>query len=160
MYRQLDNLCEQTYVSVSAKQQGSRPYLRLPTITDQKPQGGPAIGLLSAWRRFPHVAWLTVAVDMPCVDAGVLKMLVESRRSGAVATAFQHADGTFEPLCTIWEPAAAPVLAARLASGDASLRRSLVAAEVRALTPPSSTALVSVNSPEEFDAIRPKLLDR
>ncbi len=155
--RCLDELCEHTYVSVSAEQQGSAPYARLPTITDQNPDGGPAVGLLSAWRRFPDVAWLTVAVDMPFVDVKTLKTLLDCRQAEVLATAFNHDDGTLEPLCTIWEPAAGPLLSERVAGGDGSLRRLLVAAGIQGLKPPTRGALVSVNSPAQVERARRNL---
>ena len=156
-HRQLDEICEQTYVSVSAEQHGSEPYAGLSTITDQDSDGGPAVGLLSAWRRFPDVAWLVVAVDMPFVDQKTLRTLLDGRQADGLATAFQHADGTLEPLCTIWEPAAGPVLRERVAGGDGSLRRLLVAAGVRGLETPVGGALVSVNSPAQVERARQEL---
>ena len=157
VHRQLDEICEQTYVSVSAEQHGSEPYAGLPTITDQDSDGGPAVGLLSAWRRFPDVAWLAVAVDMPFVDQKTLRTLLDGRQADGLATAFQHADGTLEPLCTVWEPAAGPVLRERVAGGDGSLRRLLVAAGVRGLETPVGGALVSVNSPAQVGRARREL---
>ncbi len=154
LHRQLDEVCEQVYVSVSAEQQDAEPYAGLPTITDQDSDGGPAIGLLSAWRRFPDVAWLAVAVDMPFIDPETLRTLLDERRAEDLATAFQHADGTLEPLCTIWEPAAGPVLAERVAGGDRSLRRLLEAAGIQGLEPRDGGALVSVNSQEEVERAR------
>ncbi len=157
LHRQLDEICERVYVSVSAEQHDAEPYAGLPTITDQDLDGGPAVGLLSAWRSFPDVAWLAVAVDMPFVDAQTLRTLLDGRQAEALATAFQHADGTLDPLCTVWEPAAGPVLAERAAGGDRSLRRLLETAGVRGLEPPAGGALVSVNSPEEVEHARREL---
>ncbi len=157
LHRQLDEVCEQVYVSVSAEQQDAEPYAGLPTITDEDSDGGPAVGLLSAWRRFPDVAWLAVAVDMPFVDPETLRTLIDGRQAEILATAFQHADGTLEPLCTVWEPAAGPVLAEQVAGGDRSLRRLLDAAGVRGLTPPVDGALVSVNSPAQVERARREL---
>ena len=157
LHRQLDEVCEQAYVSVSAEQQDAEPYAGLPTITDQDSDGGPAVGLLSAWRRFPDVAWLAVAVDMPFVDAETVRSLIDKRHAEALATAFQHADGTLEPLCTVWEPAAGPVLAERVAGGDRSLRRLLETAGIQGLEPPDGGALVNVNSPAEVERARREL---
>lgn len=154
IHGQLEEICERTYVSVNAEQQGSEPYAGLPTITDQDPNGGPAVGLLSAWRRFPDVAWLAVAVDMPFVNPKTLRTLIDGRQAEVLATAFQHADGTLEPLCTIWEPTAGPILTERVASGDGSLRRLLKAAGIRGLKPPVRGALVSVNTPTQYERAR------
>ena len=87
--RLISEVCEQTYVSVSAAQHDSEPYAGLATITDQDPDGGPAVGLLSAWRRFPDVAWLAVAVDMPFLDPATLRTLLDGRQAEVLATAFR-----------------------------------------------------------------------
>ena len=155
--RLISEVCEQTYVSVSAAQHDSEPYAGLPTITDQDPDGGPAVGLLSAWRRFPDVAWLAVAVDMPFLDPATLRTLLDGRQAEVLATAFEHADGTLEPLCTVWEPAAGPVLTERVAGGDGSLRRLLEAAGIQGLDPPVPGVLVSVNSPAQYVRARREL---
>ena len=155
--RLISKVCEQTYVSVSAAQHDSEPYAGLQTITDQDPDGGPAVGLLSAWRRFPDVAWLAVAVDMPFLDPATLRTLLDGRQAEVLATAFEHADGTLEPLCTVWEPAAGPILTERVAGGDGSLRRLLEAAGIRGLEPPVPGALVSVNSPAQVARARREL---
>ncbi len=148
--RLISEFCERTFVSVSAAQHDAEPYAGLATITDQDPNGGPAVGLLSAWRRFPDVAWLAVAVDMPFLDPATLRTLLDGRQAEVLATAFEHADGTLEPLCTVWEPAAYPVLTERVAGGDGSLRRLLEAAGIRGLEPPVPGVLVSVNSPAQY----------
>jgi molybdopterin-guanine dinucleotide biosynthesis protein A len=156
-WQQLDQICERAYISVNSVQQGQEPYASLPTITDEFEPVGPATGLLSAWSAFPQVAWLVVAVDMPFLDRRTLKSLVDGRCPTSVATAFQHSDGTLEPLCAIWEAAAQPILAARVQSGDASLRRCLEAEGCRILRPPVNDALISVNSPAEYQDARRRL---
>ena len=75
-------------------------------MSDDGATEGAAAGLLAAWRLAPGSAWLTLAADMPLVDDVTLGALVAGRGPGAIATAFRHADGTPEALCTIWEPRA------------------------------------------------------
>ena len=155
MWRQLDDICERAFVSVNSEQHAREPYASLPTITDKIEPVGPATGLLSAWAAFPQVAWLVVAVDMPFLDPGTLTALVRARRPEALATVFQHPDGTLEPLCAIWEAAAQPILAERVQAGHASLRRCLEAGQIQVLKPPIAEALKSVNSPAQYqDAVR------
>ena len=115
IWQQLGEICERAYVSVNAEQEVAAPYQGLPKIRDQIAPCGPATGLISAWAAFPQAAWLVVAVDMPFLDRGTLMSVVEGRCSTGLATAFQHSDGTLEPLCAIWEAAAQPVLAKRVA---------------------------------------------
>ena len=96
-------------------------------------------------------------VDMPFLDAATLRKLLDGRQAEVLATAFEHADGTLEPLCTVWEPAAGLVLTERVAGGDGSLRRLLEAAGIQGLEPPVPGALVSVNSPAQVERARREL---
>ena len=99
---QLQEFCQQVFVSMNATQARSAPYATLQKIVDHEPRRGPASGLLSAWNAFPMTAWLVVAVDLPFLDRETLQALVAGRDSTLLATAFQHPDGPLEPLCAIW----------------------------------------------------------
>ena len=157
--RLLADFCDSVYVSTNDKQRSSELYADLPTVVDQAPDRGPAMGLISAWEAVPGSAWLVVAVDMPFLDRGTLMALVDGRNPAALATAFQHPDGTLDPLCAIWEAAAQPALTERIQAGDTSLRRCLEAGQIQVLQPPSSQALISVNSPAEYQDARRRLED-
>ena len=153
----LGELCASVRVSVGSRQDQSGGYASMATIVDHQPGLGPAGGLISAWKTFPEVAWLLVAVDMPLLDRATLTALTAGRSATQLATAFRHPDGVLEPLCTIWEPAARVLLERRLERGDASLRRLLESGPVRVLTPPSPGALSSVDRPEDRDRTRQRL---
>jgi molybdenum cofactor guanylyltransferase len=160
VWQQLDAICERTFVSVNAAQQTRDPYVRLPTIIDEVPPSGPATGLISAWIQFPEASWLVVAADMPFLDRSTLVALLHGRDSREIATAFVHKGGIVEPLCAIWEAAAQASLKTRIAAGDASLRRCLEAERIHRLTPESPQALVSINSPDDYEsAVRVLTLD-
>jgi molybdopterin-guanine dinucleotide biosynthesis protein A len=148
----LSRLCEDVYVSINPEQCAIQPYDDLPTLVDQEADRGPAAGLLSAWEALPGSAWLVVAVDLPFVDTDTLAALVAGRAPDVLATAFRHPDGVFEPVCTLWEPAAQPALSDCLSSGDGSLRRVLEAGPTKELAPPAPRALMSVNTPGEYRA--------
>ena len=148
----LSRLCEDVYVSINPEQCAIQPYDDLPTLVDQEADRGPAAGLLSAWEALPGSAWLVVAVDLPFVDTDTLAALVAGRAPDVLATAFRHPDGVFEPVCTLWEPAARPALSDCLASGDGSLRRVLEAGPTKELAPPAPRVLMSVNTPGEYRA--------
>jgi molybdenum cofactor guanylyltransferase len=150
--------CVDAFVSVRAEQATARTYADLPLIVDDSTRArGPAAGLRVAWRRCPMAAWLVLATDMPLVDAAVLAALVAARDTGRLATAFRHADGTLEPLCTIYEPAARTVLETRFAAGDRSLSAMLATSAVGIAGPADPVRLVNVNSLEDFEAIRARL---
>ena len=156
----LGDFCASVYVSVGPGQYRSGGYASMATIVDDDPGRGPAGGLVSAWRTIPKAAWLLVAVDLPLLDRATLRTLTSGRSAAHLATAFRHGDGTLEPLCTIWEPAARTVLEQRLKRGDASLRRLLEGSPVRVLEPPNAEALRSVDAPAERNGIRRLLRDR
>jgi len=150
--------CERAFVSVGARHADSDSFLSLPLIRDEQFGQGPASALLAAARHDPKAAWLVVAVDLVLLDAATIAALVAGRNAAAAATAFRHADGTIEPLCAIWEPAACAALGERVAAGDASPRRCLESLGVEILACPRPEALRSIDSPADRDAVRRQLL--
>lgn len=151
----LEPFCESVVVSVHRDQACLVPYDGFQLVVDNEDIEGPAAGLLAAWSRFPDTALLVLAVDMLLVNAGTLQMLVGRRDAASLATAFRPADGVFEPLCTIWEPAAWSVLVAK-SSGrrrSPSLRRLLGEAKVNRLVPHDPAQLASANTPDSFSQV-------
>ena len=146
-WRLLTAVCGRAYVSTNAGRAGNAPYSELPLIVDAADYRGPASGLEAAWSRYPDAAWLTLAVDMPLVDRVLLDELIAARDASGHATAFRHADGIIEPLCTIWEPAAREPLLERVAAGDGSLRRFLEAHPVALIAPSMPEKLRSIDDP-------------
>jgi molybdopterin-guanine dinucleotide biosynthesis protein A len=150
--------CVRACASVrDAAQAAEHAFRGLPTLTDAAGVEGPAAGLAAAFRSAPDAAWLLVGVDMPLLEDATLAELVANRDAQAVATAYRHPDGTPEPLCTIWEPAAA----GRLASSHApSLRGLLEGSAARLLTPADPLWLKSVNTPADAAAVKELLEQR
>lgn len=156
-WRLLTDICGRAYVSTNARHAGFAPYSDLPLIVDDEDYRGPASGLAAAWQWHRDAAWLALAVDMPLVDHALLSELVEGRDPQRLATAFRHPDGTFEPVCTIWEPAACVPLLEQVAGGDASLRRFLEAQRIATLTPSAPGRLRHVNDPAAYRAVLDEL---
>jgi molybdopterin-guanine dinucleotide biosynthesis protein A len=148
--------CGRAYVSVRAAQEDIVPYRDLPRLVDGLVDAGPAAGLAAAWARHPETAWLVLAVDLPGVDAATLATLRDARDAACSATAFRHADGTLEPLCAIWEPRSQMVLTQQLRQGRRSLRRLLEDADICVVSAPEPWRLVSVNTPDEYQALARK----
>ena len=146
LYRLLTQVCERTFVSINPGQRALEPYSSLPVIIDSLPRQGPASGVLAAAREWPAAAWLVVAVDLAALTGETLSALVLARRGSAAATAFRHPDGTLEPLCAIWEPAACAALAERVVAGDSSPRRCLESVDVEIAACPDQTTLRSFDS--------------
>ncbi len=149
VYEMLSQHSLETYVSYAdtASIDGNES---LPVITDSFLGLGPLGGILSAMRTDPNSAWLTVACDLPFLSAETLKYLVTHRDTSKVSTCFMDSDGKFpEPLITIWEPRAYPVLLQFLAQGYACPRKALINTDVAILQAPDVSEFANINHPEE-----------
>ncbi|MCC6412916.1 MAG: NTP transferase domain-containing protein [Saprospiraceae bacterium] len=127
-----------------------------PCILDATPGAGPANALLDAHKRHPGVAWLVLACDMPLIDVATLRFLINKRDENFMATAFRAPyfdDGSPDPLCSIWEPKAFDVLAARLQEGKRCLRKTLMSMPLNMLEPPNPAVLKNINTPEELNEL-------
>jgi molybdopterin-guanine dinucleotide biosynthesis protein A len=152
-HRVLAEACERVLVSVRADQAHEELYKQFELVTDG-PGAGPAAGLLAAWGTDPDAALLALAIDLPLVDAGVLRRLIDARDPAGIATAFVHSDGTLEPLCTIWEPVAREIVQAGARKSRLSLRKVLETAAIRRIPLADSGCLQSVNAPEDYSRLR------
>jgi len=111
---------------------------------------GPLSGILSAFQKDPNAAWLCIATDIPLLDEQTIQQLVEHRNPSKVATCFYNsARNSPEPLVTIWEPRAYPLLLSWLSMGYACPRRALVKSDVELIELPDVSVLHNANTPEE-----------
>jgi molybdenum cofactor guanylyltransferase len=139
------------FVSVRPSQVGDPARARHPMIVDSIAGEGPIVGIRSALAANPQVAWLVLACDLPFLSDAALSQLLRERDPTAVATAYRSAhDGLPEPLCAVWEPAAAAALAAYEAKGGHCPRKFLIRQAVPLLAPRDPRALDNVNTPEEY----------
>jgi molybdopterin-guanine dinucleotide biosynthesis protein A len=112
---------------------------------------GPIVGIRSALAAHPKVAWLVLACDLPFLSDSAVEALLRHRNPSALATAYKSAhDGLPEPLCAIWEPAAAPLLAEYQAAGGHCPRKFLIRQGANLIDLPDPRALDNVNTPEEY----------
>ena len=147
----LESVCEQVYISCRPEQMEG---IANP-IVDSFSELGPYGGILSAFRKNPNTAWLTVACDLPFLDESILKYLIENRNSSKLATCFMDSDNQFpEPLITVWEPRAYPQLLKYLSLGYSCPRKVLINSEVQTLQVPNLNALTNVNSQEDLEKAR------
>jgi molybdenum cofactor guanylyltransferase len=139
------------FVSVRAAQTADPARAPLPMILDSVAGEGPIVGIRSALAAHPQVAWLVLACDLPFLSDAALSQLLRERDATALATAYRSAhDGLPEPLCAIWEPAAAPALAFYQEGGGHCPRKFLIRHAVPLLEPLDKRALDNVNTPEEY----------
>jgi molybdopterin-guanine dinucleotide biosynthesis protein A len=147
VFEQLSAICDEVFISVRDDQQTAEG---LPAITDRFVDLGPYGGILSALQSNPNAAWLTVACDLPYLTEGTLNYLTANRNPSKIATAFLDSDGQFpEPLITIWEPRAYPVLLQFLSQGYSCPRKVLINTDIELLSAPAVDELRNVNHPEE-----------
>lgn len=148
----LNNYCDETFLSVQEGQQFDTNY---GLIHDSFRELGPYGGLLSAFRQDPNTAWVAVACDIPLLDNETLQLLVESRDTSKMATCFHNPATEFpEPLITIWEPRAYPVLLQFLGLGYSCPRKVLINNEVHEVHLERPEVLANVNTPEEHEKVQ------
>jgi len=156
----LKNFCNDVFISCRAEQQDEidTNYKTLPdTFIDLGPYGA----ILSAFREKPGTAWLVVASDLPLLDPNALQLLIEHRNSSAVATTFESPyDGLPEPLITIWEPKAYPILLSFLSQGYTCPRKVLRNNDVHIVKAENEDALMNVNTQEELEKVKNILLQK
>lgn len=144
----LGKYCNQVFTS--CKNTNDIPKTLNP-LPDQFQINSPLNGILSAFQFNKDVAWLTIPVDMPMIDAAVVEFLLASRNESKKATCFFDSDGKNpEPLFTLWEPSASDDLIKFHQSGKISARDFLKLSDIHILSVPNSRYLTNINSEEEW----------
>jgi molybdopterin-guanine dinucleotide biosynthesis protein A len=139
------------FVSLRADQTSDPARAHRPMIVDSVAGEGPIAGIRSALAAHPDVAWLVLACDLPFLSDAAIERLLLRRDPSATATAYKSAhDGLPEPLCAIWEPSAAKLLADYQAAGGHCPRKFLLRQGANLLELPDPRALDNVNTPEEY----------
>lgn len=139
------------YVSVRAAQAADPARARRPMIIDSVAGEGPIAGIRSALALHPEAAWLVLACDLPFLSDAVIDALIDARNPRSVATAYRSArDSLPEPLCAIWEPSAAALLAAYQDAGGHCPRKFLIRNGAPLIDLADPRALDNVNTPEEY----------
>ncbi|HEX3914696.1 MAG TPA: NTP transferase domain-containing protein [Steroidobacteraceae bacterium] len=150
-FEMLSRHVDPVFVSVRADQGSDDTRAHKPLIVDSVAGKGPVVGIRSAFAAHPQVAWLVLACDLPFLTDAVIEGLLRARDAARFATAYKSAhDGLPEPLCAIWEPAAAAALADYQAGGGHCPRKFLIRHGARLLEPVDARALDNVNTPEEY----------
>ncbi len=146
----LEKLNLKTYLSVRKEQK-----LDQNNIIEDKFIGlGPFGAICSAFQHDPNTAWLVMATDLPYADEKLIRRLMTNRDSSKVATALKGKNKKFpEPLITIWEPKAYPIMLQFLAQGISCPRKVLINSDVK-LVEVDDDFITNVNTPEEFTAVK------
>lgn len=151
----LEKLNLETFLSVRKEQN----ITDIATVEDVFLGLGPFGAICSAFQSDPNIAWLVLATDLPYVDEKVIKLLLEKRNPAKIATAIKGKNKQFpEPLITIWEPKAYPVLLNYLTLGISCPRKVLINNDVE-IVEIEDDFIINVNTPKEFEEVKKKLND-
>ena len=158
LYNLLSQVCENTFISLREEQEDELP-AAMKTIVDLNEFKGPYNGLLSAHKKYPDVAWLVLACDLPLMDLDALKELISQRDSAKEATAFALKENPLpEPLCAIWEPQALQQSIEYLESGNGTCpRKYLINHDTKLVFPKFENVLLNANSEEDYKEVLKKL---
>jgi molybdopterin-guanine dinucleotide biosynthesis protein A len=144
----LGQFCHQVFISGSKNSKISQT-----NIPDHFDLDSPLNGILSAFHFDPQSAWLTVPVDMPNINTKAIEYLLKHRDEHKTATCFLDSDGKDpEPLFTIWEAKAKPMLFDFFNSGQVSPKKFLIENDVCLVKAPSLSILTNINTEEELQA--------
>jgi molybdenum cofactor guanylyltransferase len=142
---------QRVFVSVRADQVGDPVRARFDQIVDAQQNLGPIAGIVAAQAKYPQVAWLVVACDLPFLDDNTLATLIAARQPRRLATAYRSSHDVLpEPLCAIYEPTSREHLSAYVASGKNCPRKFLIKSDVELIDEPNPHALDNVNTPDEY----------
>jgi molybdopterin-guanine dinucleotide biosynthesis protein A len=141
----LENHKLDTYFSVQDSSENEHE------ISDTFLNLGPFGGVCSAFQKDPNAAWLVLATDLPFINETVIQLLLEKRNPSKVATSIKGKGNEFvEPLITIYEPKAYPILLQYLAQGYSCPRKMLINSDVE-IVEIDASFIRNVNTPEEFE---------
>ena len=144
----LSDSCDQVFVSKRPDQDSRESQYE--ELDDAFVGLGPFGGILTAFKHAPNNAWLVVASDLPFASEAI-DALIAQRNPSKVATAFHNPDTDFpDPLMTIWEPRAYPVLLNFLAQGYSCPRKALINSDIQEVEVEDERWLLNVNTEDDL----------
>ena len=149
----LRSRCAEIFLSLRKGQRNATGLGNLNVVHDRGESAGPLVGILSAMTKYPEVAWLVIACDLPFLDGPSLDNLLAQRDPTKIATTYRSShDGKPEPLCTIYEAHARLILDDFFANDIRCPRKILMETEPLLLDPVNPRALDNVNTPDDYKA--------
>ena len=150
----LENNNIETYFSVGNSS------AKINEISDTFLNLGPFGGICSAFQKDPNSAWFVLATDIPFVNDELIKWLLQKRNPSKVATAIKGKNKEFmEPLITIYEPKAYPILLQYLAQGYSCPRKMLINNDVE-IVEVDDDLIRNINTPEEFELAKASIIHK
>lgn len=118
---------------------------------------GPFGGICSAFQKDPNSAWLVLATDVPFINDEIIQKILKHRNPSKVATAIKGKNKEFvEPLITIYEPKAYPILLQYLAQGYSCPRKMLINSDVE-IVEIEDSFIRNINTKEEFELAKKEI---
>jgi len=145
----IKSFCDKTYISCR-QDQDIHIQTNYDKIYDTAKDIGPLGGLLAAFKQKEDCAWLIVACDLIYLNKKDIELLVESRDGSKLATCFIDQETKFiEPLVTIWEPKAYPVILEYYNNGNYSPSNLLRNSDIKKIEVPDQMSLKNINHKHE-----------
>lgn len=120
---------------------------------------GPFGGICSAFQKDPNSAWFVLATDVPFVSNDLIKLVLQKRNPSKTATAIKGKNKEFvEPLITIYEPKAYPILLQYLGQGYSCPRKMLINSEVEVVEI-DDDLIRNINTPQEFEMAKKEIIE-
>ncbi|RPD97490.1 molybdenum cofactor guanylyltransferase [Aureibaculum marinum] len=127
------------------------------TIDDKFIGLGAFGAICSAFQYNPNKAWLVFASDLPFVNTEVIQLLLKHRNPSKIATTLKGKSKPFvEPLITIYEPKAYPILLSYLAQGYTCPRKVLLNSEIEIIEV-DDHLIRNINTPEEYQQAKKEI---
>jgi molybdopterin-guanine dinucleotide biosynthesis protein A len=147
----LENNNLETYYSVHALSE------KEDEIADKFLNLGPFGGICSAFQKDPNSAWFVLATDVPFINDDIIQLVLKHRNPSKVATAIKGKNKEFvEPLITIYEPKAYPILLQYLAQGYSCPRKVLINSDIE-IVEIDDDFIRNINTPEEFEVAKKEI---
>lgn len=161
LFRLINPLCDKTFYSIREDQIGEFNKEEA-LIVDDNEYRGPLNGILSAHKRYPKVAWMVIACDLPFIDTQMVKKLLDERDEHCFATTFSVSQsGLPEPLAAIWEPAGLKGAIGYLENGSSSCpRKYLINSDIKLVVPDKDQGLLNANSEQDYEEALSKLVSK
>jgi molybdopterin-guanine dinucleotide biosynthesis protein A len=148
LFELLSTCCDAVYFSVKQKN-NAFPYKQ---IEDQLLLESPLNGIYSALKFTSSHRWLVVAIDMPMLDKETLEYLINHSAPTKIATCYYDSSGKRpEPLVSLWEPTALPLLKSFIENGGISPRTFLESHVINMLTVKNPDVLLNINAKVELE---------
>lgn len=157
-YKLLDSLCQKTFFSIRADQE-TEIKADYNYILDDDNFRGPYNGIMSAHAKFPEVAWLILATDLPLLKKSDLQKLIDNRDPNKLATAFATNESRLpEPLVALWEPSGLRESIAFLNSQQGTCpRKFLINSNIELVNPDDDAVLMNANTVEDYQKAQQQL---